>query len=138
MTGRKKSIKVFTIILLLLSLIIFLLTVFANKTMTDDVNSSYIKENSSDLVIPTKDSIISNGYPMNENGQTYGPNIGNIMQVEPDLMLVKDENGVLGYIYPPEGISSPSELDEYNKSFKKSTPIYLQDGETIIGTFYFN
>ncbi|WP_028391009.1 hypothetical protein [Bacillus cihuensis] len=100
-----------------------------------------IKEQSikdtSDLVIPTKDSIISDGYPTNENGQTYGPNMANLMLVEPDLMLAEDENGVLGYIYQAEGMSSPSELDEYNKSFKESTPLYLQDGKTLIGTFYF-
>lgn len=94
-------------------------------------------KDTSDLVIPTKDSIISDGYPTNKNGQTYGPNMENLMLVEPDLMLAEGANGVLGYIYQPEAISSPSELDEYNKSFKESTPLYLQDGKTIIGTFYF-
>ncbi|WP_028391077.1 hypothetical protein [Bacillus cihuensis] len=100
-----------------------------------------IKEQSikdtSDLVIPTKDSIIRDGYPTNENWQTYGPNMEKLMLVEPDLMLAEGANGLLGYIYQPEGISSPSELDEYNKSFKVSIPLYLQDGKTIIGTFYF-
>lgn len=58
------------------------------------------------------------------------------MLVEPDIILAEGANGVLGYIYQPEGIPSPSKLDEYNKSFKKSTPLYLHDGETIIGTFF--
>ena len=139
--GKKVNIMVLTVILMLLAIILFSVpssnTSFA-KIMTDDNNSNHIKVNASDLVIPTRDSITSDGYPINENGQTYGPNMENLMLVEPDLMLAEGANGVLGYIYQPEGISSPSELDEYNKSFKKSTPLYLHDGKTIIGTFYFN
>ncbi|KMY50216.1 hypothetical protein AC625_12495 [Peribacillus loiseleuriae] len=117
----------FLIKVLILASTILLSMLFACQSIKD----------TSDLVIPTKDSIISDGYPTNENGQTYGPNMENLMLVEPDLMLAEGVNGVLGYIYQPEGISSPSELDAYNKSFKESTPLYLQDGKTIIGTFYF-
>ena len=49
--------------------------------MTDDNNSNRIKVTGSDLVIPTRASIISDGYPTNENGQTYGPNMGNLMPI---------------------------------------------------------
>lgn len=140
--GKKVNTKVLTVILMLLAIIFLLVplsnTSFASKTIKDDNHSNYIKMNASDLVIPTRDSITRDGYPTNDNGQTYGPNMENLMLVEPDLMLAEDANGVLGYIYQPEGISSPSELDKYNKSLKKSTPLYLHDGKTIIGTFYFN
>ena len=136
--GKKVNTKVLTVILMLFAIIFLLVplsnTSFASKTRTDDNNSN----NASDLVIPTRDSITSDGYPRNENGKTYGPNMENLVLVEPDLMLAEGANGVLGYIYQPEGISSPSELDEYNNSLKKSTPLYLHDGKTIIGTFYFN
>lgn len=137
---KRANVKVLTVILMLLAIIFFLVpssnTSFANKTMTDDNN--HIKMNASDLVIPTRDSITNHGYPTNENKQTYGPNMENLMLVEPDLILAEGADGLLGYIYQPEDILSPSELDEYNKSFEKSTPLYLHDGKTIIGTFYFN
>ena len=140
--SKKTNIKVLTVFLMLSAAIFFLgpsiSAFFTNKTMADDNNGNHIKMNAPDLVIPTRNSILNDGYPTNENGHTYGPNMENLMLVEPDLLLVEGANGVLGYIYQPEGISSPSELAEYNKSFKKSTPLYLHDGKTIIGTFYFN
>ncbi len=132
----KKVRKMFAIFLMLSAITLFFIPVsnssFANKTKTE---GSY---NNSDLVVPNKDSIVKQGYPTNKNGQTYGPNMENLFLVEPDLMLVEGEGRVLGYIYQPDGISSPAELDEYNKSFKESTPVYLHDGVTIIGTFNFN
>lgn len=139
---KKANIKVLAVILMF-STIIFLLVpssnrLLANDSITETIDNNHTKMSASDLVIPDRDSIISDGYPTNENGQTYGPNMEDLIPVEPDLMLVEGENGVLGYIYQPKGISSPSELDEYNKSFKESTPLYLQDGKTIIGEFYFN
>ncbi|MGE7948113.1 hypothetical protein [Lysinibacillus sp. NPDC093688] len=140
-SGKKANIKALTVILMLLAIMFFVVpssnAIFVNKMIADENNSDHIKVTASDLVIPTRARIIGEGYPINENGQTYGPNMGNLMLVEPELMLAEGESGVLGYIYQPEGIPSPNKLDEYNKSFKKSTPLYLQDGKTIIGTFYF-
>ena len=140
-SGKKANIKALTVILMLLAIVFFIVpsssASFVNKMMTDDNNSDRIKVTASNLVIPTRDSIINDGYPTNENGQTYGPNMENLMLVEPELMLAEGENGVLGYIYQPDGISSSNKVDEYNKSFKKSTPLYLHHGKTIIGTFYF-
>ena len=106
----------------------------------EDNNNSELEMDTLDLVIPTTESILKDGYPTNDNGLTYGPNMGDMTIIlgEPDLLLAEGENGVIGYIYQPEGISSPSELAEYNKSRKKSTPLYLHDGKTIIGTFNFN
>ncbi|MFC9542925.1 hypothetical protein ACFTQ7_24220 [Lysinibacillus sp. NPDC056959] len=140
-SGKKANSKALTVILMLLVIMFFVVpssnAFFVNKMMIDDNNSERIKVTASNLVIPTRDSIISDGYPINEDGQTYGPNMENLMLVEPELMLAEGENGELGYIYQPDGISSPNKVDEYNKSFKKSTPLYLHDGKTIIGTFYF-
>lgn len=142
---KKWNNKVLTAFLTIAVIILVLLlsnsSLFIDEKMTV-VNDKNPKEmNASDLVIPTWESIVKDGYPINENGQTYGINMGDLILGElgePDLLLAKDENGVLGYIYQPKGISSPNELDEYNKSFKKSVPLYLHDGKTIIGTFYFN
>lgn len=137
---KKNNFKVFTFFIILLSMIFFFVSSsFANKVLLDnnDDKSNYIKMKD-DLVIPTRDSVISDGYPTNENGQTYGPNMENLTLVEPDLVLAEGADGVSGYIYQPKGMLSPSELDEYNESVEKSTPLYLQDGKTIIGTFYYN
>ena len=87
------KIKVLTISLVLTATIIFL--VLSNNTFTtkgkmaNANNNISTEKNISDLVIPTRDSIIKNGYPINESGQTYGPNMENLMLVEPDLLLAK-------------------------------------------------
>lgn len=94
------------------------------------------------LLIPSKDEIIENGYPENESGQTYGPDMGDILHESPDLLLAEGKNGTLGYIYSdqPTGAASPDELDEYYDSISDgiSTPLYLHDGKTIIGEFDFD
>lgn len=137
--SKKTTSKVISACLMFSALIFFLVpSSFAIKTNTDDKTSNHIQKSALDLVVPTKDRILRDGYPTNESGQTYGPNMENHMSVEPDLILAEGENGVLGYIYQPEGISSPSELDEYIRTSEKSTSIYLHDGKTIIGTFNFN
>lgn len=134
------------VILIFLSIMILLAGVVMDKSVADDENykevnttelSNHKKEDATELIIPTKEQILSHGYPVNENGQTYGPDWGHLLEDEtqPDLLLAIGENGVQGYMYPPEGISSPSELADYTPP--KSTPLYLHDGETVIGTFNF-
>ncbi|MFS0688829.1 metal ABC transporter substrate-binding protein [Sporosarcina sp. 179-K 8C2 HS] len=126
--------------LFVLALISLLLLVGCSQQETlpkaEGNNSSELEMDALDLVIPSRESILKDGYPVNENGQTYGPNMENLMREEPDLLLAEGENGVVGYIYQIKSISSPSELAAI--SSRKSTPLYLQDGKTIIGTFYFN
>ncbi len=138
---NKKSliIKVLTVTSMLFGVLIFLI-ITSNKPL-EEVNKGSDNDqelSSSKLIIPTKEYILKNGFPKNEKGETYGPDMGNLILDEPVLSLTEGENGVLGYIYRPKGISSPSELEEYYKSREKSTPLYLQDGETVIGTYYFN
>jgi len=51
-----------------------------------------------DLVIPTFEYILENGYPVNDKGETYGPDMGNMMIIEePDLILAQGENSIIGY-----------------------------------------
>ncbi|MCM3744299.1 metal ABC transporter substrate-binding protein [Sporosarcina luteola] len=128
--------------LLVLAVITLLLLVGCSQQETlpkaEDNDSSEIEKDALELVIPSRESILKDGYPVNENGQTYGPNMGNdtITLGEPDLLLAEGENGVIGYIYQIKSISSPNELAAI--SSQKSTPLYLQDGKTIIGTFNFH
>lgn len=47
------------------------------------------------LMIPSVEEVRANGYPVNEQGQTYGPDIRENTNIEeaPDLILVCNENG---------------------------------------------
>ena len=48
-----------------------------------------------DLIIPSIDSVLLNGYPTNNAGQTYGPNIGTETDdgvfPSPDLLLAENQ-----------------------------------------------
>ncbi|GKV54491.1 hypothetical protein NCCP2222_04380 [Sporosarcina sp. NCCP-2222] len=106
----------------------------------DDKNSSEIKK---EVFIPTRDSILENGrYPINDNGQTYGPNMGDatIALGEPDLLSALGENGKIGYVKKVdlEGPQprTPAEAVRLTKETKpREIPLYDVDGETIIGKF---
>ena len=96
----------------------------------------------SKLHIPTKEYIKENGYPVNDSGMTYGPDIKEETDLNniPDLLLVENEKGKQGYVKTDElfddGINN---LDEAIKNMEKdnshSIPMYLQDGKTVIGEF---
>lgn len=137
---KKKNIVLVIFVTTLSAILLFLAPVFSNtssdKVIKADYDENYIEGVSSELVIPTEEYLLSKGYPMNEKGETYGPNLGNKMLVEPDLILATGENGIVGYIYQQKALSSPSEVESYIPP--KSTPLYLQDGDTIIGTFNYN
>ena len=88
------------------------------------------------LTIPDKEEILKNGYPINKYGETYGPDIWE-WDYSPDLLLVQNEEGILGYIRvselennPPK---SPNDLDKYEQVCTLN--MYLEDGITIIGEF---
>ena len=48
-----------------------------------------------ELSIPSHSEVMENGYPINQNGETYGPSIKGV-DVIPDLMLAQNEDGLLG------------------------------------------
>ena len=86
------------------------------------------------LIIPTAEEIIANGYPVNERGETYGPNV--IGMDLPDLVLAENSERVLGYIRlsdepQPQTIEEALAISGQQYTFT----LYLQDGETIIGTY---
>jgi hypothetical protein len=87
-------------------------------------------------------------YPVNEQGQTYGPNIHTDDPYEtfgePDLIAAIGENGVAGYIKATDQLgpqfSSPEEAIAYQEAIKaaggyRSIPLYEADGKTVIGEF---
>lgn len=78
------------------------------------------------LVIPSKESIKNNDYPINEDGQSYGPDMRNIISDSPDLILAEGKNGVIGYKSYNSKITSPDDLkrDALAKE-DESIPLYL-------------
>ena len=91
------------------------------------------------LIIPTKSSILQAGYPTNQNGETYGPDIAE-WNYGPDLILARDKNGNMGYIKQSEevflNITTPSEaIHSMSSSESHVINMYLQDGVTVIGQF---
>lgn len=128
---NNKITKVFTVTLVLSSIMIFTALSSGKSVAINDNNK---KIDASALIIPTKEDVLSNGYPINESGQTYGPEYG--LEPGPELQLAEGANGVRGYVYREKGASSLSEALEYTPP--KSAPLFLHDGKTIIGTFYYD
>lgn len=89
------------------------------------------------IKIPTVDDIKANGYPTNENGETYGPDVWESTDPPPDLILVIADDGQEGYIRKTEvddGVTTLEEAANYNPG-RRIVNVYLHDGTTIIGTF---
>ncbi|MFJ7738838.1 metal ABC transporter substrate-binding protein [Lysinibacillus sp. NPDC097287] len=135
----RKNLFVLIVILLLL-----LVGCSQQETLTKgaDNNSNHIGKNASDLVIPSKESILEEGYPTNENGQTYGPDMGdlNLGEIgEPTLMLAEGENGTIGYVKKEDlngpQPKTPKEAVKLNEAKPREIPLYDVDGETVIGKF---
>lgn len=85
---------------------------------------------------PTVEEIKEDGYPVNDAGETYGPDVKD-SEEEPDLILVDAGDGVVGYIKKADinnGASSLEEAREWEPS-SYVVPIYLEDGCTQIGEF---
>lgn len=78
--------------------LLFLLCIFCLYFINNKPTTVTMKANSkknTELVIPSKESIKNNDYPINEDGQSYGPDMRNIISDSPDL---KNPAGILGYL----------------------------------------
>lgn len=88
--------------------------------------------------VPTVEYVLEQGYPVNENGLTYGPSVPGSPEM-PDLVSAEGNNGVIGYVYLREMMGSePSSIEEAMSgeySGPREVPLYCSDGVTIIGTF---
>ena len=112
-----------------------LLAIFALPVLA--FNHSEKRDNRLD--IPTAKYIEQEGYPVNENGETYGPQIKSILE-SPDLILTENAEGIKGYIraaeidYTPQ---TPDEAGTISKScYEQYYNMYLQDGKTVVGQFW--
>ncbi len=116
-------------------LLVCIVVIAANVMRTQKVS----QDKGYDLIIPSREEILENGYPVNESGQTYGPDLSGIIAKHPDLSLRENEDGLLGYVYADPKISSPEEAVAYMESVAAAgayiMPMYLQDGKTVIGEY---
>lgn len=94
------------------------------------------EKNLNEISIPSKEQVKDTGFPKNKNGETYGPDIKEFMY-EPDLLLAINDDGVVGYIRQSDmddGVKTPDQaIEKEVKSYEIN--MYLEDGETCIGTF---
>lgn len=101
----------------------------------------YNSINKEELDIPTVDEVKSNGYPVNEDGLTYGPDVGEWTDMDkmPDLILAENDNGESGYVKAEDlddGEDNIQDTIEKTKTQSETQiPMYLQDGKTVIGQF---
>lgn len=88
-------------------------------------------------VVPSIEDVRENGYPVNGNGETYGPHVKDL-NIEPDLLFVECED-LRGYVRQSEmddGVHTPEEAIERMKGGHiRRVNVYLQDGLTCIGIF---
>ena len=87
------------------------------------------------LLFPAEEYIIKYGYPINDNGKTYGPIVW--YRGFPDLLLVTDSKGNSGYVKVDEYISLARKnikLEEMSDEIA----MYFQDGITYLGEFKLN
>lgn len=89
------------------------------------------------IIIPTVDDIRANGYPTNENGETYGPEVWESTDPPPDLILVIADDGQDGYVRKTDMDNGVTTLEDAinHKPENRVLNVYLHDGVTIIGTF---
>jgi beta-lactamase regulating signal transducer with metallopeptidase domain len=93
------------------------------------------------VYVPTQEEVLINGYPVNENGETFGPQVIDILD-SPDLVLAVNDEGVVGYVRPDEDdgakVSSPEEAAAYMAAgpHDQFINMYTEDGQTVIGKFF--
>ena len=79
-----------------------------------------------------------NGYPTNARGETYGVDVKENSK-SPDLILVENSEGILGYVKSEDldgsNYLTPEEAI-LNQSQGYSVDMYLSDGETKVGEFH--
>lgn len=107
---------------------IIFLSLFASFLIIT-ISSTAFANRRHDIIVPTISEIEMNGYPVNQNGETYGPDLKNASYT-PDLILAENSSGILGYI-------KKAELNDQLPQSPQNTKMrmYTEDGDTIIGYF---
>ena len=108
-------------------LIVLVITIVAGFWLTEKVFYPFLNI--------TEDNI----YPTNDVGLSYGPDIKENVDpnIEPELIMVCNEDGISGYIYATDIKEGATSLEEaiHWEPRSYTIPMYLKDGETVIGEF---
>ena len=92
--------------------------------------------------LPTQEYVREHGYPVNESGETYGPNVEGFDA--PDLILAHPQGKLQGYLKESEdpGVwaHNPDDAMRYMEETRTICRnhyrvMYLEDGKTPIGLF---
>ena len=97
---------------------------YFQKNLSNELSHSQIAYIIDHLIIPDSQEIIEKGYPKNESGETYGPDLSDYVGTVPDLILAESEEGTKGYLKKTDKDSITST--------SRTLPLYLQDGKTKI------
>lgn len=137
----RKCCKIFNIAAVILVLGLFVAALIFAFTVKDTFKAGHTNSEVPEaIIIPTVDEIRANGYPTNENGETYGPEVWESTDPSPDLILVIADDGQDGYVKKTDmdsGVTTPEEAANYKPS-NRVLNVYLHDGITVIGTFTLN
>lgn len=98
--------------------------IYFQKTISNQMTHSQIAYINNHLIIPNSEEIMEKGYPKNKSGQTYGPDLSDYVEDEPDLILAESKEGIKGYL-------KKTDKDSITSS-SRTLPLYLQDGKTKI------
>ena len=98
--------------------------IYFQKNISHELSHSEIAYINNHLIIPDSQEIIEKGYPKNESGETYGPDLSDYVGSVPDLILAESEEGIKGYLKKTDKDSITST--------SRTLPLYLQDGQTKI------
>lgn len=82
-------------------------------------------------------------YHKNKDGQTYGSALYAISpETEPDLIVVKNADGIVGYVYQnalyepdPKNPEEALAMQKLNEGKSRKIPMYESDGKTVLGSF---
>ena len=92
--------------------------------------------------LPTQEYVREHGYPVNESGETYGPNVEGFDA--PDLILAHPQGKLQGYLKESEDpgvwVHNPDDAMRYMEETRTICRnhyrvMYLEDGKTPIGLF---
>ena len=138
---KKKSLAFIFIFALILGIASVTMFVSGQSEYNDDKKIStdgeaYLHRQVS---VPSLNEELENGYPINNNNESYGLTYGDMMEDLPDLELVENEDGIIGYIRVSEIggslFTSPNDAANY-ASEGHYINMYLEDGKTVIGQFW--
>ena len=92
--------------------------------------------------LPTQAYVLEHGYPVNESGETYGPDVEGFDA--PDLILAHPQGKLQGYLKESEDpgvwVHNPDDAMRYMEETRTICRnhyrvMYLEDGKTPIGLF---